>query len=157
MQIVNTDLYVKVIENQIEFQNEAFAMLVSRQLFQSNSYKNLTIFFRILDDDFSSDPIVFYIQSQSFVAEILDQFILEMHQHGFTAYLHSKYLEKLLPEDDDEGPQVLTLQKLSAGFFVWIGSVAVACIVFIGEFVSFYSRRFTLAIVGFVTKKGSHF
>lgn len=41
-----------------------------------------------------------------------------------------------------DDPKKLTMDMMSAGFYIWLGSVAVACLVFIGEHIyCFIVRR----------------
>jgi hypothetical protein len=48
----------------------------------------------------------------------------------------------LSPKVDKEDPRkVLTMYMLSAGFYIWLGSVLVACVVYVAEHVVRYFTR----------------
>lgn len=99
--------------------------------------------FRITDDSQNElAHMAFATSPHSLMYEKFEKFILECQQHGILNYLFSKYVYKKISDTEDSGPQILTMKKLSAGFLLWLGSVGIACIVFVGELVWFrFSTR----------------
>lgn len=71
----------------------------------------------------------------SLLYEPLYKFILEYYQHGLFAYSESKWMPTSLGTYNDDGPQVLTLQMLSAGFVVWLACVVISAVVFLLEII----------------------
>lgn len=128
-----------MIAYHVEYNNDSFAVPVDHQISLTDTYYlNLTKNFRTLDDDIITYPIVFYTHAKSFISEMFDKLILDLHQHGFLVHLKSKYVDRTNYNSHEENePKVLTIEKLSAGFLVWIGCVAVASIVFIAELILF--------------------
>lgn len=92
---------------------------------------------RILNDDFSVQFDYILVISQSFIYETLNDFILRCNEYGFTKIYKSLYCGQPLFKHHDERV-VLTMSMLSAGFYLWLCSVAVACIVFIVEHITDY-------------------
>jgi hypothetical protein len=88
--------------------------------------------YKILDYNYEWTTSGWLVQSNSYLQEILENFTLEILQHGLMTYFVSLYsfLDVKPPEN---GPQILTLYMLSAGFYVWLGTIYVACIVFVCE------------------------
>lgn len=103
--------------------------------------------FRILNDDLWLHFQPFLVKPFSILHEQLDIFIQQCYQHGFFVYLQSKYLPPLL-SNRKEGPRVLTMQMLSAGFTIWLAAVLCSIIVFIIEHIVYYisMRRYSLEI-----------
>lgn len=67
---------------------------------------------------------------------------MECEQHGFTDYLYnSQFISVPHFSTTSPDPKKLTMEILSAGFYVWIGTVFVACIVFVIEHVVAYKTR----------------
>lgn len=68
----------------------------------------------------------------SHVYRTVENFILQCHQNGLIEYWQSLfYPDKSVKVA--EKPKKLTVLVLSAGFYLWLSSVCVACFVFIGE------------------------
>lgn len=89
--------------------------------------------FKMLDEDFVWTFSQYYLTRNSYLHEILENFILELYQHGFMENMTESTQKLYFPEEE---PTVLTLEILSAGFFIWLGSVAVAILAFILELIS---------------------
>lgn len=72
----------------------------------------------------------------SLLYDSISKFILEAKQHGFVVHFEK---ENDLPEAvlEDE-PKILTMYILSAGFYVWLGSIIIAFAAFICEHIHFY-------------------
>jgi hypothetical protein len=138
----------RAILNHIRFDNDTFVIPYLR-LFHKNSlvatndesvYKDMHKYFKLFEEDYN-----LYFYSWSVGAQLYESFqkyILECHQHGIITYLNQKYFPTFLKPDEEEDPRVLTMYMLSAGFYLWLGSIVVACIVFIGEHVvRYFSKR----------------
>lgn len=150
--LTNTNkIFIKFIDQQVEFKNQTRAFTTLR-FPQSSvievahySYRELNnlIFSNnmvFLDDNLKTHFEVFFVQPESCISEVLNEFILECHQHGFFSFFESKYFEK--PQIDKRDPRtVLTFYMLSAGFYLWLISIALACVVFVAEHaVRYYTR-----------------
>lgn len=95
--------------------------------------------YTITEDSYETSFAPWYVNIYGVIYESLSKFILECHQHGFTEYFERKrlsYKNTLLKNE----VKVLTLHILSAGFYVWLVSVVIACISFLGEHVYFRLR-----------------
>lgn len=88
--------------------------------------------FTITKDNYETSFAPWYVMIYGVFYESLSKFILESHQHGFTE--HFERVGRIAPDRSvEENAKVLTMFMLSAGFYVWLGSVAVACLTFIVE------------------------
>lgn len=141
---VTDEVFRQAKTDQLIHGNHSFAYGVDRTFTLltkdwSEKYRNA---FRIIDDNYNERPMSFLIHVRSFFAQTFDDFILQYHQHGFIRFLERVALS---PKHDlkhkEEGPQVLNMEKLSAGFLVWVGSVIIACLVFILEHLVFQIRK----------------
>lgn len=97
----------------------------------SESLKVFTTYFIISKDNIYTTfaPWMTYINSVLY--DSVSKFIHEANEHGFVIHFDRSYTE--LKKELTAEPSKLTLFMLSAGFQVWLGSVAIACIVFILE------------------------
>lgn len=100
--------------------------------------KYLISFKMLKDEVFFTSFISFLTFQRGHLGEILEKFILEAHQHGIIDYCYRQVynsidIEKLVESET----KVLTVYMLSAGFYIWLASVAIACFVFICEHVKF--------------------
>lgn len=136
--------FFHMIQNQIDHGNGSYGFTIDRNLFWAWNSSNTKIMevFKMLDEDFIQMPLFIYINPRAIIFENMNEFIYQCHQHGFCQHFQSitiksehKKLEK------KQAPQVLTMGKLSAGFLVWIGSVLVACIIFLCEHVVFWWQK----------------
>lgn len=91
--------------------------------------------FKILNDEiFLTTFTSFLMFYRGYVNEVFEKFILEAHQHGIIDYCYRKIYRYEIDENQLESEaQVLTMYMLSVGFYIWLGSVIIACIVFILE------------------------
>jgi hypothetical protein len=87
---------------------------------------------KIFKDDYMWVGSSWLVTPNSFLCEALERYILELHQHGIIQHFHDLVSSPKVPESESD-PQVLSMYILSAGFIVWIVTVAMACIVFIIE------------------------
>lgn len=72
--------------------------------------------------------------------KVLNDFILRCHQYGFIKHIESNNYPAPIIQPKDPNV-VLTLYILSAGFYLWLISIVVACFVFVGEHVVRYFSR----------------
>lgn len=136
----------EIIEKFLEFDNDSFAEIVDiNQLTTMFHFRpggsnfgdvrrKFECFHWLYEEVFQTASISILTFSRGYLNEILDKFIMECHQHGiiqrFRRYTNRFEEFKL---NFDRETQVLSLFMLSAGFYVWLITVAIACIVFIGE------------------------
>lgn len=93
-----------------------------------------------LDDNYRWHTSVWIVLQYSHVYKTVERFVLLCHQHGFIEHwLDLFHYETFLMNDTE--PKVLTMKMLSAGFYIWLVSVAIACVVFIGEHIYFFSMK----------------
>lgn len=144
MKLFINDEFATIFQNQINYGNESFGLTVDRNMFWSwigwfTAGYNLNPMqsFKILDDDIIQMPVFLYVNSRAIISENFNNFILLCHQHGICQYFQSLTFLSDLSTKEFQKPQVLTMEKLSAGFLVWIGSVVVACLVFFCELLVF--------------------
>lgn len=73
--------------------------------------------------------------------EIFDEKIERLLEAGLIDYFNSDYLEQIKINSKryehfhPEGPEVLSLEHLRAGFAIWLGSIIFAMLSFVGEWV----------------------
>lgn len=89
----------------------------------------------MLSDDANSYFMCWFTYKQSIMFDSLQKFILEVHQHGFVSHFERKNTPRAADIPEDE-PKVLTMQMLSAGFGLWLGSIIIAIVAFFGEHVA---------------------
>lgn len=130
---MDDDTYIKAIRDQFAYENLTFAFGTGRD-YGENKEKKIDGF-NLLKENYNSLPINFYITPGSYITEVFDNFILLSHEHGFIKLIKSQIFNKIHEPQIADGPKVLDMYKLSAGFIIWLGSVLVACIVFIGEII----------------------
>lgn len=95
-------------------------------------YSDLDKAFRITDDDLVSGLNSWYIFMYSVVHKSLNKFLLECLQHGIINHFKTLYRDSR-NAPARESAKVLTMYILSAGFYVWLTSIGVACVVFVLE------------------------
>lgn len=136
----------------LEYENDTFAQIVNRNhlisIFDGKNIKeiekNLRLFKMLEDETFLTTFTSFLPHYRSYLNEILERFILEAHQHGIIDYCYRQAyrvndFSGLIVSD----PKVLTMYMLSAGFYIWLGSIVIACIVFIYEQIRFTIEVYT--------------
>lgn len=101
---------------------------------ESLANKNLKLF----KSDYLSTSSSWTLQPNDFLYHILQNFILEIHQHGFMIHFESLYNPHTLPKPEETEPKILTLQILSAGFIVWLFTIIMACFSFFFEISVFH-------------------
>lgn len=140
----DTDKYLARFQNQLDYENDTFGITTDRHMFwswQANLGKDVLKAFKLLDDDIVQMPLFLYFNTRALVSESFSNFILLCHQHGICDYFQSLVFLAEPNKDEPEKPQILTMQKLSAGFLVWFGSVFVACLVFVCEIIWFIFKQ----------------
>lgn len=133
---------------------EFFAEIVDKKylenLFNGSNYdevdKNIRTF-KMFEEIYQTSTTSLFTHYRGYFNEILNKFILEAHQHGILVYLKRRaYRFGDINDQVESEPKVLSMFMLSAGFYVWLATVALACIVFIGELIIFYSKGQTTKI-----------
>lgn len=89
--------------------------------------------FTVSEDNYETSFSPWLVKMHSKVYEPLSKFILECHQHGLTEYFTRKNDVNRIKVK--KGPKIHTMYMLSAGFYIWLGTVGVACFVFVIELV----------------------
>lgn len=112
-----------------------------KERFNGTNYKevrNLTIYYKILDETFQTLTVKMLTLSRGYLNEKLEKFILEAHQHGILIYFQRRTVKyEYFQSKFESEPKILTMYMLSAGFYIWLGTVGIACIAFVGEFIMF--------------------
>jgi hypothetical protein len=113
----------------------------SARAYMNNASTSMLKLFETFKGD-SSYPLSWLSTKWSFFIDVLNKFLMESEQYGFTQHFYDlEFFYSGFNKDTSE-KQVLTLQMLSAGFFVWLISVIIACIVFaIEHVIAYYKRR----------------
>lgn len=149
----------EILANHLKYENDTFAYLFKRYPFTQAQftygflkpmkydlfpeYKLNPSLLRFMEDDYRIAPVPWHMPRVGaiiFFYQHLEKFILEAHQHGIVEHFRRKWTPRSLEPDPSE-PKVLTMYMLSAGFILWLGSVAVACIVFIFEHIVRYNSK----------------
>lgn len=137
--------YFRFNESITKEEKRIYADLVDKnflkEMFNGTNFEHIRkhcVDFKILDDTFQTLTVKFLTFSRGYLSEILEKFLLEAHQHGIIEgverkiYRFGNFNYKL-----ESDLQVLTMYMLSAGFYIWLGTVAIACVVFVGEHIVF--------------------
>lgn len=136
-----------MILNQVDYRNETFAAWMGK-IGQSIYYGTLqekeqilSSAMSLLDEDYNVHYEYVLVKPESVIYEVLNEFILQCHQHGFMRHFESIYFPYPPIIEPEDPRRVLTMYMLSAGFYLWLITIAVACLVFVGEHVvRYYSR-----------------
>jgi len=106
---------------------------------ESRTYNMDVVFeeMNCLDDNYRWHTSVWMVMSFSHVYTAVEEFILLCHQNGIIEHWTEMFYRDRSVKIEEE-PQVLTMKMLSAGFYVWLVSVAITCIVFVGEHIYFF-------------------
>lgn len=127
-----------------KYQNESFAIATLRIIdyvsFKSRIFLGRNLeeqklrqsTMKFLDDNFLVFFSSWLIKMNSDLYRSIEKFMLECHQHGLIVFFGSKNALKPL-EAVVDGPKVLTVKMLSAGFVLWLICVLVSCVAFISE------------------------
>lgn len=93
-----------------------------------------------LVDDYRWHTSVWMMRPFSHFYRTIEKFVLLCHQNGIIEYLQETHNEDKSVKEVEE-PKKLTLKMLSAGFYIWLGSVVAACSVFTGEFIIYHAAK----------------
>lgn len=138
------------IYNHLNFGNESFAYLMLRippSLFLKSiqsekiSPEDIDAVTELLDDNiyvfgFGWDIFI----GKKFMSETVDAFILKSLQHGIVNYYERKYHADA-PKVIEDPRRILTMHMLSAGWYLWLGGIVLAFIVFIFEHIVRWKTR----------------
>jgi hypothetical protein len=123
-------------------ESQRYAFLVQREDFQNGDGFGHSFFhfykgMNILKEDYVLLTSSWLVTPESNLYETVQDFLLKMHEHGFIK--HFDEMQHSFPvSEDGQGPQVLTMYMLSAGFIVWLATILLACIAFICEHIYRY-------------------
>lgn len=139
---------ILLMNRQRQYGNESFAL--SMRNFHSANTRRMDANFNSLPDYFhNSGKFMTYLEEttdwmllclpikrNSFLYEPLNKFVLEFYQHGLFAHSESKWNPAYLGPDEEDGPQVLTMRMLSAGFIIWMICIICCLVVFFIEIIA---------------------
>lgn len=139
------DVIKEYVEKQVRFRNETFAFRTARvgktittggKQFIETLFRNNM---RLLSDDYDVHYDFFLVMFGSYIDQPLNEFILQCQQHGIIKYFEFVNIRPPNAAPKAGAPRkVLTTYILSAGLYLWLASVAVACVVFVLEHVVDY-------------------
>lgn len=146
------------MEIQREYANETYAIEANRDFFEIGGHKirktfdsklqEQVVFAEMYTKAFAnikgtrSFPLSWLLNRSNFLIDSINKFLMECEQHGFYQKFYNDRFHYVPSLSDENDPQKLTLDILSAGFIVWIVTVAIACIVFIIEhLIAFLTRK----------------
>lgn len=97
---------------------------------------------KLCDEDYFYDAHSALVKPESYLYSVFNEFILHWFEHGFSKLDQLNNLPEE-PQIEVKDPRtVLTLYMLSAGFYLWLITVLIACVVFIGEnVVSYFASK----------------
>lgn len=123
-----------------------FADIVEKQhsseIFSGKNYEEIEYFllnFKIFEEVLQTQTNKIFTLSRGYLAESFEKFIIESHQHGIINYLDRQAYPYSMIDNYQytAEPNVLTIYMLSAGFIIWLVSVCLAILVFVGEHIKF--------------------
>lgn len=145
--------------------NGTFSFFIPQRDIMSHLSKNTTLEsnfkdkYRKIDEIHQSLTARWFVNQGSFIFETLENFLHLNLQNGVVQHLqdrgstvkkaHRERAVKIAKKwfETDREPKILTLFMLSAGFWVWLVSVAIACIVFFCEHIVKCVENYLLRIV----------
>lgn len=142
-----TRLANAMIDNQIVFGNQSFALWTGRMgknvMFGNREAVQLLYEsgVTLLSEDYNFKAEYFSVKPESFIFDVLNDFILLCHQHGIFKYFESINLPHVPVARIKDPRKVLTMYMLSAGLYLWLICIAIACLVFLIEHVVRYFSR----------------
>lgn len=122
-------------------------MVIDRKVFDQTMAAKVEDFiafdevFRLTDDNLGVRYWTWQVKSDSELFATVEKFILKSHQHGLIKAQESQFVsmkQKFIQSDE---PKVLTMYMLSAGLYLWLLSVAIACVAFVAEHVVFHINQ----------------
>jgi hypothetical protein len=143
-----------MVSNHSEVEKSTFAFQMDKQALEyyirtslrgtdAKHRKNATNYdtgFTFLVENYKIADVPIYVMKFSPVFEPLEKFILDCHAHGICSHLYQNYMFPKVTPDNPAKP--LTMEMLSAGYFLSILFVIVSVIVFILELVVFYGQKY---------------
>lgn len=135
------------MERQRKYDNGSFALPmmfpygISRNRFSTNfkgspeQLQNSRKFMTFLEDYSKCFLMNLPIIRSSVLYEPMYKFILLFHQHGHMTFAELKWMPIPNNADDEDEPQVLTINMLAAGFVVWLICVMISIITFVFEII----------------------
>lgn len=145
--LFNWHLASRMKKTQINHGNQSFAFYTYKMgkvplYFNKTEMKQLLESgMTLLNDDYLLHSEYVMVKPESYIYSVLNDFILQCHQYGFFNHFQTKESKPLVLEIKDTSRKVLTMHMLSAGFYLWLMSVLLACVVFLIEHVVRYVSR----------------
>lgn len=134
------------MQDQLIHSNQTFAMFVPRigpMLLQGTKNETKNLYesgMTLINENIVMHSEVIMLKKGTYIKDVLNTFILQCQQHGFFEHLYLKHIHFQVVDEKDPN-KVLTMYMLSAGFYLWLMSIAIACIVFVIEHVVRYFSR----------------
>lgn len=93
--------------------------------------------FNVLNEIIMTVPVVFYMQKDSYLTDIIDEKIFDLKQSGLIDYWISKYLDNkyLRVRKAEKGPTNLNIREISGAFQLWSFGVLCSCVACVIEFI----------------------
>lgn len=91
--------------------------------------------FSILEQKIITDMNGFSQSQFNFMFELMNRKAVQFLESGLAQHLVDRYRIKRRPTSDD-GPKILTLEHLNAGFYIFLACIAFAIFVFIIEIIA---------------------
>lgn len=80
-----------------------------------------------------TDYIGFGLFPHSFMHQVMNRRVVQFVESGLAQKAIRRYRRRLQKHASDDGPQVLSLEHLKAGFCIWLACIAVAVFAFLCE------------------------
>lgn len=88
--------------------------------------------YKLLHEKIISDYIGFKQLVNCILLHGVNRKVIQLVESGLADYYVNRHRFKRMPEDDP-CPQVLTLDQMSAGFIIWLASLAITLVCFVLE------------------------
>lgn len=132
------------LRNQINHRNQTFAIFTGKignqVLYGADRVVNTEFFdsdVQLLEDTHHQEPQYVYFFPESCIYEPLHKFIMDLHEFGIMKKLETSLGCEVSKKMHDPR-KVLTFYMLSAGFYLWLSTVLIAFVVFVGEHIVYW-------------------
>lgn len=132
------------IEQQRLYKNVSFALntgqgrLQAQHFLRSEMMENTTI--TLLEEIYYWRTYNFYLFPFNQIYEALDEFVLDCHQYGFFEFFMSNYTLKPAMIKNST-PQPLSMNMLSAGFYLCLMAFFASFVIFVSEFIIYFGVK----------------
>lgn len=142
----------KFVENYLSDGSKRGLIIITLDLSNLNKNSKGTFKHKMLEEKLLSNHVGFSFSKNSLMFDAVNKKIVRLVESGLAALYVNKLTYKSKIEDD-EGPKVLTIGQLSAGFEIWLTCLFIALLCFITEItVLGFLKRILACAVKFVTK-----